>query len=72
MKHLVLARKIADVEYPIEGKSSERLNNDMVRKIAPMIDNAFKPLEDERDDYKRRYEACLKHLPAYQIQAYNL
>jgi len=42
-----LAEKIADTEYPISGKSSERLNADMVRKIIPIINQFLKDYESD-------------------------
>lgn len=72
MKHLKLAQKIADIVYPIDGKSSERLNKDITRQLSPVLLNELKPLEDELEEFKRKYTACLKHLSPATIKIYNL
>jgi len=60
-----LARRIADIEYPISGKSSERLNADMVRKITPVIEKAFLQVEVQKDFWKDKSEKLDKLLSRY-------
>jgi hypothetical protein len=43
-----LAEKIADIVYPICGKSSERLNRDLVQQITPVIEEEFRKLIDTK------------------------
>jgi len=49
-----LSEKIADLVYPVDGKSSQRLNDDLVRQLKPIVE----PYED----YKQKYEELLKRV----------
>jgi len=49
-----LSQKIADLVYPVDGKSSQRLNDDLVRRLKPIVG----PYED----YKTKYEELLKRV----------
>jgi len=47
-----LSEKIADLVYPVDGKSSQRLNDALVRQL--------KPITEPYEEYKQKYEELLK------------
>jgi len=49
-----LSQKIADLVYPVDGKSSQRLNDALVRQL--------KPITEPYEEYKQKYEELLKRV----------